>query len=299
MAFNGMISNPKKTSEWVRPHATPIAPALNNNPTGSRRWAFVNGNFAFFLGFLRQPALIGSIIPSSRFLERRVVEAAGITRSRMVVELGPGTGGTTRAILAAMPPEAQLLAIEINPDFAAYLKAVPDPRLNVYLGSAEHMRSALATVDHARPDAVVSGIPFSTMPESVGREILRQVWDCLASRRAVCHLPAHESRGPAGARPAGRPACPAGVSERAPPAGLLVAQTGVKVAPAKGSCLNLCFLNRGHDRVADLDCPVGAAPGGGDIRRAHPLIEHPLDGRFKPTGGIRQIQAVAQHHGSG
>jgi len=180
MAFNGMISNPKKTSEWVRPHATPIAPALDNNPTDSRRWAFVNGNFAFFLGFLRQPALIGSIIPSSRFLERRVVEAAGISRSRMVVELGPGTGGTTRALLAAMPPEAQLLAIEINPEFAAYLKAVPDPRLNIYLGSAEHMRSALATVDHAQPDAVVSGIPFSTMPESVGREILRQVWDCLA-----------------------------------------------------------------------------------------------------------------------
>jgi phosphatidylethanolamine/phosphatidyl-N-methylethanolamine N-methyltransferase len=163
----------------VRPHATPIAPGLNKNSINHRRWAFVNGNFAFFLGFLRQPALIGSIIPSSRFLERRVVEAAGITRSRMVVELGPGTGGTTRAILAAMPAEAQLLAIEINPDFAAYLKAIPDPRLNIYLGSAEHMRTALAAVNHARPDAVVSGIPFSTMPQNVGREILQEIWDCL------------------------------------------------------------------------------------------------------------------------
>jgi phospholipid N-methyltransferase len=180
MAANPMMNNQEKPGFDFQPHFAQSFPALSKKPMGHVRRTFGNGHFTFFLGFLRHPALIGSIIPSSRFLERRIVEAAGITRSRMVVELGPGTGGTTRAILAAMPLEAQLLAIEINPDFAAYLKAVPDPRLNVYLGSAEHMRTALAAVNHARPDAVVSGIPFSTMPQSVGREILREIWDCLA-----------------------------------------------------------------------------------------------------------------------
>ena len=63
-----------------------------------------NGHRVFFRGFLRQPALIGSVIPSSRFLERRIVEAYGIAHSRMVVELGPGTGGTTRAILPGPAP---------------------------------------------------------------------------------------------------------------------------------------------------------------------------------------------------
>jgi phospholipid N-methyltransferase len=138
-----------------------------------------NGYLAFFRGFLRHPALIGSAIPSSRFLERRVVEAAGIAYSRTVVELGPGTGGTTRAILQALPRRAHLLAIEINPDFVNYLKSYPDPRLHVYLGSAEHIREALETHDHSRPDAVVSGIPFSTMPVGIGRKILREIWDCL------------------------------------------------------------------------------------------------------------------------
>ena len=138
-----------------------------------------NGHLTFFRGFLRQPGRIGSVIPSSRFLERRVVEAAGIARSRTVVELGPGTGGTTRAILQALPRRAHLLAIEINPDFVEFLNTDPDPRLDVYLGSAEHIRRALETLNHTRPDAVVSGIPFSTMPAEVGRKILHEIWSCL------------------------------------------------------------------------------------------------------------------------
>ena len=145
-----------------------------------QRKTFGNGYLAFFRGFLRHPGLIGSVIPSSPFLERRVVEVACVAHSRTVVELGPGTGGITRAILRALPRQAHLLAIEINPDFVNYLKTYPDPRLNVYLGSAEHIRGALETLDHTRPDAVVSGIPFSTMPAEVGRKILREIWDCLA-----------------------------------------------------------------------------------------------------------------------
>jgi phosphatidylethanolamine/phosphatidyl-N-methylethanolamine N-methyltransferase len=139
-----------------------------------------NDHLAFFQGFLRHPALIGSVIPSSRFLERRVVEAAGIAHSRTVVELGPGTGGTTRAILRALPRRAHLLAIEISPDFVEFLKGYPDPRLNVYLGSAEHIRKALEAFNHTSPDAVVSGIPFSTMPGDVGRKIVQEIWDCLS-----------------------------------------------------------------------------------------------------------------------
>jgi phospholipid N-methyltransferase len=139
-----------------------------------------DGHLAFFRGFLRNPALIGSVIPSSRFLERRVVAAADIAHSRRVVELGPGTGGTTRAILEALPRRSNLLAIEINPDFVNYLKAYPDPRLNVCLGSAEHLRTTLQAFDHTRPDAVVSGIPFSTMPVDAGRKIVREIWNCLA-----------------------------------------------------------------------------------------------------------------------
>ena len=90
----------------------------------------------FLKGFLQKPKEVGSIIPSSRFLERRIVRCAGVRDARVVVELGPGTGGTTRALLRAMRPDARLLAIEISPRFVRLLHRERDSRLLPHLGSA-------------------------------------------------------------------------------------------------------------------------------------------------------------------
>jgi phosphatidylethanolamine/phosphatidyl-N-methylethanolamine N-methyltransferase len=149
---------------------------LNTRKSRSPR----GGNLAFLQEFLRHPELIGSFIPSSRFLERRLIDTALISRARLVVELGPGTGGTTRAILDALPVSSKLLAIEITPEFVSLLSSHPDPRLIVHLGSAEHIREALSMHGLDRPDVVVSGIPFSTMSFDLGRHIIQSVWGCLA-----------------------------------------------------------------------------------------------------------------------
>ena len=135
--------------------------------------------FAFFRGFLKRPKQVGSIIPSSRFLERRVTRATRAHRAKLVVELGPGTGGTTRALLRAMQPEARLLAIEINPHFVEVLQRWPDKRLIVEQGSALDIGSILASHGLSAPDVIVSGIPFSTMTMPIGRDILRSVYDVL------------------------------------------------------------------------------------------------------------------------
>ncbi len=144
------------------------------------RWLRRGGALAFFLGFLRHPELVGSVVPSSRFLERRLIESANIENARLVVELGPGTGGTTRSILETLPNQSKLLAIELNPYFVPILKVVQDKRLTVHHGSAEHIREVLAVHGLGQPDAVVSGIPFSTMPPALGQRIIREVWSCLA-----------------------------------------------------------------------------------------------------------------------
>ncbi len=130
----------------------------------------------FFRGFLERPKQVGSVIPSSRFLERRVVQAADLAGARVVVELGPGTGGSTRALLGAMPSNATLLAIEINPDFVRLLeRRIDDPRLLVHEGSAAEIREALAAHGLPAADVIVSGIPFSTMPPALGRAIVAEV----------------------------------------------------------------------------------------------------------------------------
>ena len=135
----------------------------------------------FFRGFLKSPKEVGSIIPSSRFLERRIVRCAGIGNACTVVELGPGTGGTTRALLRAMRPDATLLAIEINSRFAEHLeRELPDPRLRVYRGSAADIDPALRENDLPAPDVVLSGIPFSTMPRPLGSAILDSAHAALA-----------------------------------------------------------------------------------------------------------------------
>lgn len=137
-------------------------------------------SLAFFRGFLRKPEVVGSVIPSSRFLERRIVEMAELATARCVVELGPGTGGTTRALLRAMPGDGRLLAIELEQDFVELLAGFADPRLLPRQGSAEAIGRLLADSGLPAADAVISGIPFSTIGDDNGRAVIDAVWESLA-----------------------------------------------------------------------------------------------------------------------
>jgi phosphatidylethanolamine/phosphatidyl-N-methylethanolamine N-methyltransferase len=130
----------------------------------------------FLQGFLRQPGQVGAVIPSSGFLEQRLVRMARLGDARCVVELGPGTGGTSRALLGAMRADATLLAIELNPVFQARLsRIITDPRFVLQLGSAEQIAEFLAGHKLPAPEVVISGIPFSTMPSEVADRIARAV----------------------------------------------------------------------------------------------------------------------------
>lgn len=138
------------------------------------------GTLAFFRGFLRKPELVGALLPSSRFVERRLVRLTQASEASVIVELGPGTGGTTQALLRALPAHGRLLAIEIDPVFAARLKEWNDPRLIVHQGSATDIRAVLAEHGLQAPHAVVSGIPFSLLPRTAALDLLRSIWTALA-----------------------------------------------------------------------------------------------------------------------
>ena len=136
----------------------------------------------FFRGFLKEPRQVGSVIPSSRFMERKIIEFADLGADSVVVELGPGTGGTTRALLQALGCNARVIAIDLDPAFVRIVSGIHDARLGVEQGSAAELGLLLGRHGLKQADVVVSGIPFSTMPESVGTEILRAVHDRLAPR---------------------------------------------------------------------------------------------------------------------
>lgn len=135
---------------------------------------------AFLREFLHRPTELGTFLPSSRFLESRIVRLGGLHDDAVVIELGPGIGGTTSAILRELPASARLIAIELNPDFIAPLRSIGDPRLTVHEGSAQELPRILEAHGLETADVVFSGIPFSTIPAAVGRSILRSVWDSLS-----------------------------------------------------------------------------------------------------------------------
>lgn len=136
--------------------------------------------FDFLRGFLRQPGQVASVIPSSRFLEKRIVEASNLPAARRVVELGPGTGSTTRTFLRHLGPDAQLLSIELSPYFHELLGQITDPRFTNHLGSADEVAEILELHGMGPPDVVISGIPFSKMPDAVGARVVQAVKDNLA-----------------------------------------------------------------------------------------------------------------------
>ena len=101
------------------------SPPESGHPSSHRSGGLLSGlrdRAAFLRGFVEHPQQVGSVVPSSAVLERRLVRRAALASARCVVELGPGTGGTTRALLRAMSPEARLLAIELGEDFADRLR---------------------------------------------------------------------------------------------------------------------------------------------------------------------------------
>lgn len=138
-----------------------------------------NETWRFFQAFMKSPMVVASVVPSSGFLKRRIVQAARLPEAKVVVELGAGTGGTTRALLRGMSADSHLIAIERTTEFVPGLEEIADPRFEVVHGCASTIGEELTRLGHHGADVVVSGIPFSTMPKSLSADIVEAVNEAL------------------------------------------------------------------------------------------------------------------------
>ena len=126
----------------------------------------------FLRGFLKNPVMVGSIIPSSRVLIDKMLGPVDWANTRLFVEYGPGVGTFTRPVLDRLGPDSTLVTIDTNPDFTHYLKQqIDDPRLVAVTGSAADVEKILADRGLGDADYVLSGLPFSTLPPGVGDKI--------------------------------------------------------------------------------------------------------------------------------
>lgn len=151
----------------------------------------MNGSFRneqvvlFAKNFFKHPKMLGSVVPSSRFLIERLLKQVNFTRARVIVEYGPGVGTFTREILRRMDQDAVLLVLETNLEFVHFLRqSLADPRLRVVHGSAADVQKALNAQGLQHADYVISGIPFSTLPSDVRSTVLRATRSVLGKEGA-------------------------------------------------------------------------------------------------------------------
>jgi phospholipid N-methyltransferase len=134
----------------------------------------------FLRGFIKHPVMVGSIIPSSKATIDKMLAPVDWANCRLFVEYGPGVGTFTEQVLRRMAPDATLIAIDTNADFVRYLRGkFTDSRLLPVTGSAADVRRIIADCGFDHADYVLSGLPFSTLPNGIGPRIAEETWEAL------------------------------------------------------------------------------------------------------------------------
>jgi phosphatidylethanolamine/phosphatidyl-N-methylethanolamine N-methyltransferase len=117
----------------------------------------------FFRRWMANPLQMGSIVPSSPALCKRIVAQTHYADDEIVVELGAGTGVISRALIDAGLPLERLHVVEIVPDMADHLRAAL-PGARVVQGDARRLPNLIPQEFHGRVGTVVVGIPLVLLP---------------------------------------------------------------------------------------------------------------------------------------
>jgi phosphatidylethanolamine/phosphatidyl-N-methylethanolamine N-methyltransferase len=133
------------------------------------------GGFGLFLRrWAANPLQMGSVVPSSAALGRRIAALVERSGDEVVVELGAGTGAITRALLAGGVPAERLVVVEIVPDMAAHL-AETFPGVTVVQGDAFALAEALPAALRGRVGTAICGIPLVLLPIEQQRRFVAAV----------------------------------------------------------------------------------------------------------------------------
>jgi phosphatidylethanolamine/phosphatidyl-N-methylethanolamine N-methyltransferase len=133
------------------------------NGAGARSHGDVKNTWLFLRRWLANPLQMGSVIPSSTALCRRIAALVERKEDEVVVELGAGTGVVSRALLDGGVPPERLVVVEIVPDMAEHLRRVL-PGVNVVQGDAFELARALPRSLHGKVGTAICGIPLVLLP---------------------------------------------------------------------------------------------------------------------------------------
>jgi phosphatidylethanolamine/phosphatidyl-N-methylethanolamine N-methyltransferase len=133
----------------------------------------------FLRSWIEKPLHMGAVMPSGRMLARTMAHYVDIKSTGPVVELGPGTGAITNALIEHGVDQKRLVLVEYNPGFCALLRD-RYPHAKVVQGDAYTLRDSLRNMLSAPASAVVSGLPLVTKPMLTRLKLIREAFVALA-----------------------------------------------------------------------------------------------------------------------
>jgi phosphatidylethanolamine/phosphatidyl-N-methylethanolamine N-methyltransferase len=135
----------------------------------------------FLRSWIEKPLHMGAVMPSGRVLARTMAQYVDIDSDGPVVELGPGTGAITSALIERGIDQKRLVLVEYNPGFCALLRD-RYPQAKVVQGDAYRLRDSLHDVLGAPASAIVSGLPLVTKPMQTRLRLIRDAFLALAPK---------------------------------------------------------------------------------------------------------------------
>jgi phosphatidylethanolamine/phosphatidyl-N-methylethanolamine N-methyltransferase len=133
----------------------------------------------FLRSWIEKPLHMGAVMPSGRLLARTMAQYVKIDSDDPVIELGPGTGAITSALLHRGVDQKRLVLVEYNSGFCALLRD-RYPQAKVVHGDAYTLRDTLWNVLGKPASAIVSGLPLVTKPMSTRLKLIRDAFAALA-----------------------------------------------------------------------------------------------------------------------
>jgi phosphatidylethanolamine/phosphatidyl-N-methylethanolamine N-methyltransferase len=133
----------------------------------------------FLRSWIEKPLHMGAVMPSGKVLARTMAQYVDINSEGPVVELGPGTGAITSALIEHGIDQKRLVLVEYNPGFCALLRD-RYPHAKVVQGDAYTLRDSLWNVLNDPASAVVSGLPLVTKPMLTRLKLIRDAFLALA-----------------------------------------------------------------------------------------------------------------------
>jgi phosphatidylethanolamine/phosphatidyl-N-methylethanolamine N-methyltransferase len=133
----------------------------------------------FFRNWIEKPLAMGAVTPSGKALARTMAAYVDPTIPGPIIELGPGTGPVTDALVAQGVDPARLVLVEFDPTFCRIL-AQRYPSATVVQGDAYGLRTLLDTLMREPAAAVVSGLPLFTKPLKLRLRLLFEAFSLMS-----------------------------------------------------------------------------------------------------------------------